>query len=274
MANEFESSDVARRPCANSTEVRRYRYWDTLFEGERRIFKNHAESFSGRVLDIGIGVGRTTSTLGDKAARYVGLELSPAKVRVAKDRFPALDIREMDMREVPKAFDSVQFDVILISYNSIDYIPWSDRQPLLTSLGRLLSDGGLLILSAHSLEFLRHNPPRLRSGGAERSSWQGLQFQLCEHENRIYRLARWSLGVPPTHRIRMKRLEMPSGGCALVNDNTEYPSALPVYVSLAAQHRQFQRAGLTVIERVGGDRPYGASFFYYYVTQRASKAAK
>ena len=47
----------------------------------------------GDVLDIGVGGGRTTGLLADDARSYVGIDISPEMLDLARDRFPGHDLR-------------------------------------------------------------------------------------------------------------------------------------------------------------------------------------
>lgn len=258
--NELNAASYATAGAAG-----RYQGWNELFEGERQLIEKYRSAFQGRVLDIAIGAGRTTGSLHPIAKDYIGLDLSPTMVQHARQQYPHLDIREMDMRQVPSMFSGQQFDAILISFNSIDYIPWSDRVPLLTGLRRLLSDGGLLIVSTHSLEHLQRHPVRLWPGSADRPTLASLRHAPLVHAKQWLRLLRWLLKAP-RNRLRLKRHERKGEGFAIVNDAGEYFSLLTAYVDDEHQRKQFADAGLRVLDRIGGNRPAGDSFFHYYVT--------
>jgi SAM-dependent methyltransferase len=89
-----------------------------------------------RMLDLGIGTGRTTYTFAAICAQYVGIDFALEMVRRAQAQFPASDraeIRVGDARAMPE-LEAESFDIVLFSFNGIDSIddvgrrqvPWSN----------------------------------------------------------------------------------------------------------------------------------------------------
>ena len=111
--------------------VKSYAGFEDVFPAEIEIFGRYPRQFSGAVLDVAIGAGRTTRALLPQAKRYVGFDFSAGMVGLAKAYFPDADLRQLDMRETPRAFAGQRFDAILISFNGIDYISWEHRNTLL-----------------------------------------------------------------------------------------------------------------------------------------------
>lgn len=54
-----------------------------------------------RVLDVACGAGHTAAAATDAGAEATGMDLSPAMVRIARQRFPATRFVEGDMRSPP-----------------------------------------------------------------------------------------------------------------------------------------------------------------------------
>lgn len=62
-----------------------------------------------RILDVGCGTAQLTAAIAEKGAAVVGLDASPAMIAEARRRYPALDLRVMDAREM--SFE-VPFDAV------------------------------------------------------------------------------------------------------------------------------------------------------------------
>ncbi len=113
-----------------------------------------------RMLDLGVGGGRTTLHFRGRVREYVGLDYSAEMIAACKRRFAAEhangasasflvgDARAMD--EIP----SSSFDFILFSFNGIDYVSASERNRVFSEVNRVGSDGGLFFFSTHNLQCL------------------------------------------------------------------------------------------------------------------------
>lgn len=184
----------------------------------------------------------------------------------ARQHYPGADLRVIDMRAVPQSFAGQRFEAILISFNSIDYIPWEDRAALLSGLRALLSDQGILAISTHRLDPQRPPPSGFEIPEEARPQARMLLRAPLEFAKRCVRCALWlSLGLPK--HLRNRRRQHRGDGYAYINDSGEYYALLTVYVTPEAQILQLQAAGLRLIETLPGDRPDAEAFFDYYVTQ-------
>ncbi|MEK6805795.1 MAG: class I SAM-dependent methyltransferase [Pseudomonadota bacterium] len=248
------------------TTVERYTRLQALFPAEQQIFDAHAQQFGGRVLDIGIGAGRTTHTLLPRCREYVGIDFSASMVQRAKAKFQSGEFLTMDMRTCPAALSGRMFDAILISFNSIDYLPWEDRNQLLTALRALLHPCGVLAFSTHILSpatvrgfFL---PAHLRPGwrNALRNPFLLLLTPL--------RFVRWIVRALP-NRLRHRHLERVFDGYAYLNDPGELYGLITTYVTVEQQNAELTARGYRV-RRVPAwpDRP---SYFEYFVCRPAEQ---
>jgi SAM-dependent methyltransferase len=112
----------------------------------------------GRVLDIGVGTGRTIPYLAPFAHRYVGVDFMPNMVAEARRNHPGHDIRQADARELPFADGELSF--ALFSFNGIDCVEPTERPKILREVHRVLAPGGVFAYSAHNLDAL--TSPRTR----------------------------------------------------------------------------------------------------------------
>jgi SAM-dependent methyltransferase len=141
----FERASVVAEYAAGAAE---------LFPQERPIFERFRDHYlCKRVLDIGVGGGRTTSILAPRASRYVGIDYSQAMVDACKSRYPYADVRQGDARDLSD-FAEQSFDFVMFSFNGIDNADHGERQVILRQIARVLIIGGVFTFSSHNLAFL------------------------------------------------------------------------------------------------------------------------
>jgi len=109
-----------------------------------------------KMLDIGIGAGRTTYYFAHLAKEYVGLDYSKAMIRMCRERFQEYSIRvsfEVADAKSLKSFEESYFDFVLFSFNGIDYMRREDRLTALKEIRRVTKNGGCFCFSTHNLNF-------------------------------------------------------------------------------------------------------------------------
>jgi len=106
-----------------------------------------------RMLDVGVGAGRTTAYFAPLVKEYLGVDYSHKMIEVCKRRFPeradsfrVCDARWMSM--LPHDY----FDFVLFSFNGIDYVPVGDRKKILTEVARVARNGAQFLFSTHNLK--------------------------------------------------------------------------------------------------------------------------
>lgn len=103
-----------------------------------------------RILDLGCGTGRHSVELARRGYQVVGVDLSPAQLRRAREKAAAVgvevDFREEDARELP--FDG-EFDLVLIVCEGAFPLMETDAEnyQILERAARALRAGGRLILT-------------------------------------------------------------------------------------------------------------------------------
>lgn len=212
-----------------------YRNASGLFPAEQLIFDGFAGRLSTlRLLDIGIGTGRTSAALSGRVGSYAGCDYSPAMIEAARQRCPGLDLRLADARNLT-GHASESFDIVLFSYNGMDGVGHADRLRILSEVRRVLIPGGHFVFATHN-----RRAPRT-------PVWSRANLDIGWNPYRLARgLALFGLGF--VNRLRLKRFESEATDYAIVNDAAHQYGLLHYYIDAADQVRQLEAAGFEVLE--------------------------
>ena len=108
-------------------------YRDFEYQGWERVASSYGKSFESatrlfvsrlldaaqiskgmRALDLACGTGIATSLAAARGARTMGADFSPAMIRAARHRYPAIEIREAEANALP--FEDESFDVVISNF--------------------------------------------------------------------------------------------------------------------------------------------------------------
>jgi SAM-dependent methyltransferase len=109
-----------------------------------------------RMLDLGVGGGRTTIHFAPHAREYHGVDRSAPLVeacrrRFAPDDWPHVTWTVADARDLP--YDDDFFDFVMFSWNGLDAVGDDhERMRALGEIRRVLAPGRRFFFSAHNLE--------------------------------------------------------------------------------------------------------------------------
>jgi SAM-dependent methyltransferase len=148
---------------------------------ERLLFETYIKPGSA-ILDLGVGGGRTTRYLANRAGRYVGVDYAAAMVGACQAKFPGLEFVVADAADL-SAFADSSFDVAIFAFNGIDYVlPEKSRRLCFGHVYRVLKPGGTLIFSTHNSRAVlvppRWNGDRLRRAARRSSAGSNLLYFL------------------------------------------------------------------------------------------------
>lgn len=228
---------------------------------EALLLERHAAALTGRVLEIGVGAGRLTERLLTVADELTGIDVSEAMVSHCRRAYPQARFQTLDLRDL-SAFGDAAFDALLAGYNVLDVLGHEQRALALAGWHRVLSAGGLLIVSSHNL----HHADRIPSPARIRSRHPVLLARNIRR--RRLRIA---------NRERLAPLERHGDGWAVLNDEAHDFALLHYYATRDETAAQLAAAGFELVECVDldgravgpGERAAGSAELHY-VARRAT----
>jgi ubiquinone/menaquinone biosynthesis C-methylase UbiE len=109
-----------------------------------------------RMLDIGVGGGRTTMHFAKWVREYVGTDYSETMIAECHRRFAGypghISFQVCDARAMAQ-FGNGSFDFVLFSFNGIDCVSHEDRLKILKEIRRVGKPGGCFCFSSHNLNW-------------------------------------------------------------------------------------------------------------------------
>ncbi len=125
----------------------------SLYGAEKMFLAENNRAISTfQMLDVGIGVGRTTRFFAPLVANYLGIDFSPHMIEFCRNHFHGLSsciFNKMDARDL-SSIVSKSFDLVLFSFNGIDYATLEERNRILQEFHRILKGRGHLLFSFHN----------------------------------------------------------------------------------------------------------------------------
>ncbi|MBD2177424.1 class I SAM-dependent methyltransferase [Pseudanabaena sp. FACHB-1998] len=142
--------------------VNHYRQLCQLQPAEQTILNLFRNEWSRiKMLDIGVGGGRTTQHFSEIVQEYMGIDYAQEMITACQKRFPAstqLSSRSRkfelgDARNMSQ-FANNSFDFILFSFNGLDTLSHLERLQVFQEISRIGKSGGYFFFSSHSLQGL------------------------------------------------------------------------------------------------------------------------
>lgn len=229
--------------------VTRYLGLHGLLDSEQHLF-DAVITAHDRVLDLGVGVGRTSRYLADRSFEYLGVDIAPNMIAEARTLHHDLRFEVGDATDLAH-IDDARFDVVVFSFNGLDYITErSQRLRALRSVHRVLRNDGAFIFSSHDPRAVLARPnPVLGVKARPVAAFQTIR--------RVFRRGAVSSCVR---------------GHGVVTDYVH--GGLPTYMSAPRYVRSdLATCGFELVEQIPGPNGcagsrFGTEWWYYLATRR------
>jgi len=229
-------TDINRINFKSYNSRRRAQIWASfnwLQKSEKVILLDIREKIlNKKILDIGVGGGRTTPFLLEMSKDYTAIDYSPSMVKVFKKKYPNLNIRQCDARNLD-IFINEKFDFIFFSFNGIDYVDHNDRLLILKEIFKVLNKNGYFLFSSHNRNVKSFNNYTLK-----------LNLSIPHlSPKKIF-----SYFLAKRNRRRNKTLEKQTNEYAIINDPGHTYSLMTYFISINYQIIQLESVGFSKIK--------------------------
>lgn len=202
----------------------------------------------GRILDLGVGGGRTVPHLVALSEHYIGVDYVRDMVDACAARYPGVRFEHADARYMPQ-FADASFDLIVFAWAGICMVDHPGRLQILKEIRRLLKPGGFFVFSTYNQNSADHH--------------QSFEFPEFTFSLNPLKLTRRALGFARStvarlrNRARLRRFEVRGDEYSIVNDRCHDYATLLYYIALPNQRRQLAQAGFVKPPAVydGSGRP-------------------
>lgn len=264
MANsQIVVDDTNKREYHDTRVAAYFRRRKELQPAESVALAMIAAEFKGkRILDIGVGGGRTTPHLLEISHNYTGLDYSSEMIRVCRADRPDLDFRVGDARNLAE-FGDCTVDLVVFAFNGIDAVGHADRLKILDEIRRIMVPGGAFLFSSHN-----------RSAPVA-SPWSLGHLAISANPLKLP-LQLWRYGLGIVNHYKLRRFEENGPDYRIINNEQRYYSMLLYYIFIQDQLRQLADRGFerTIVINGKGEivdqPPYrDESPWIYYLCRKA-----
>lgn len=233
MEKQISLSFVNKATYARVDVVKHYQNTDLLFKTEEVLFEKLLPTIkNSKILDIGIGGGRTTKYLLPISRDYTGVDYIPQFAEDTAKKYPDAKIMCSDATNL-KEFEAETFDFVLFSYNGLDCVSNEQRLMVLNEVNRVLKKGGVFMFSSHNRDYKYFN----------KLPWR----RKIEYDAKFLKFFLYCLYHLPKH-LKMKKYQVFNDEYAIVNDGDHRYSLLLYYISIDMQVKQLTEIGFSDIE--------------------------
>lgn len=233
MENQILLNALNKNTYARADVLKYFQNIEGLFEPEKVLFDKFLPVIrNSKILDIGIGGGRTTRHLLEISDDYTGVDYVAEFAEDTGKKYPEARILCADARDM-KEFGNETFDFVLFSYNGIDSVSHEDRLKILEEIYRVLKTGGIFMFSSHNRNYKNFN----------KLPWR----QKIEFNADFFKFFAYCLYHLPNH-FKMRKYEIFTEEYAMVNDGDYRYSLLLYYIAVDKQIKQLADVGFKDIE--------------------------
>ncbi len=217
------------------TAVDSYSNRDKLNPPEEAALSSVADELRNkRILDIGVGGGRTVKALRQISEDYIGVDYVQEMIDECRHRFPGVRFEHADARSLTQ-FQDRSFDLIVFACAGISMVDHVGRIAILKEARRLLAPNGVFIFSTYNRDSAEHDawfyfPEYEFSANPAKFLWRTASF-LGHTAYRI--MNRW----------RYKRHEVSTKEYSIINDQYHDYRTMMYYITLEKQRQQLAAIG-------------------------------
>ena len=233
MEQQISLNLINKTTYSRADVVKYYQNTEVLLKAEEILFEKLSATIkNSKILDIGIGGGRTTKYLLPISPDYTGVDYVPQFAAETAKKYPSAKILCSDATNL-KEFEPETFDFVLFSYNGLDSISNEQRLLVFKEVYRVLKKGGIFMFSSHNRDYQDFN----------KFPWQ----RKIEYDMQFLKYFLYCLYHLPKH-YKMKKHELFTDDYAIVNDGDHRYSLLLYYISIDKQAKQLTEFGFSDIE--------------------------
>lgn len=212
-----------------------YARFDSLGPAEVAALQSVADRVrNGRILDIGVGGGRTVGALLELSRDYIGVDYVNEMVEACRTRFPNVRFEHADARAMPQ-FTDASFDLIVFAWAGICMVDHEGRIAILNEVRRLLKPGGAFVFSSYN----QNSADYTRFFSLPEFAWSRSPLRLAKNALTFtHALARRII-----NRMRFLPKEIRTNEFGIINDVSHDYSTLLYYISPRNQMQQLREAG-------------------------------
>ena len=113
--DELSDNDPNRAVYDAPAVAAHYARLEYLSACEQMLFETYLRR-GMKILDVGVGGGRTTPYLAALASHYIGIDYAPAMISACRDKFPDVEFR-LGHAEDLKEFNRASFDSVVLAFS-------------------------------------------------------------------------------------------------------------------------------------------------------------
>ncbi len=227
--------DINKKTMGAAVSV--YSSYDALSEPEKVALASIGERVKGgRILDLGVGGGRTVVHLRALSEDYIGIDYVQGMVDACSKKFPGVRFEYADARAMPQ-FANESFDLIVFAWAGLCMVDHAGRLAILKEIRRLLKPNGFFIFSTYNQRSADHDP----SFDFPKFSWTANPLKLALRGLSFVR----GTAVRLLNKYRLQRHEVRGSEYSIINDRCHDYATMLYYITLENQRAQLEQCGFS-----------------------------